>query len=69
MAETVQITSYVAKVGDAEIPLPAGVALDDDSVRAALAPFYPELVSAVVHRKLVGEKQVIELTKMAGPKG
>ncbi len=64
-----EIKEYVAKIGESSVPLPPEIAADDNKVRAALTPYFPEASSAQVKRSVKDGVQTIELVKMAGPKG
>jgi hypothetical protein len=48
-----------------DIPLPADIAANDDLIRKALAPFYPDVANAEI-RRADGK---ITIIKRAGPKG
>lgn len=59
----------IVKLEGQDIPLTDEVAATDDRVRAALAPFYPDVANAEIQRKQEGEQTIITIVKRAGPKG
>jgi hypothetical protein len=57
-----------------DFELPAEVASDDDMIRTALAPFFPEVAGAEMRRTVTvaadGQRtQTVQIVKRAGPKG
>jgi hypothetical protein len=59
----------IVKLEGQDIPLTDEIAATDDRVRAALAPFYPDVANAEIQRKQEGEQTIITIVKRAGPKG
>ena len=59
----------IVKLEGQDIPLADEIAATDDRVRAALAPFYPDVTNAEIQRKQEGEQTIITIVKRAGPKG
>jgi hypothetical protein len=53
-----------------EIPLADAIAGNDQQLKAALTPFYPEMANAIIRRETDSAGQmVVTLTKQAGTKG
>jgi hypothetical protein len=52
-----------------EFELADDVAGNNEKLREALAPFYPELANADIDRELVDGRWIVKVTKRAGTKG
>ena len=51
------------------LDLPDDIAGADDTLRAALAPYYPDLANCNIARKKTGDQMTVTVTKRAGTKG
>ena len=51
------------------IPLPADIAANDDLIRKALSPYYPDVANAEIRRETQDGAVTISIVKRAGPKG
>lgn len=60
---------YILIVEGQKIPLTDEVAATDETIRAALVPFYPEVATADIKREVVNEVTLIKMVKKAGTKG
>lgn len=60
---------YILKLEGQELPLTAEIAATDQTIIAAIAPFFPEAASAEIKREQNGETTIIRLVKKAGTKG
>ena len=63
------MTTYVVMIEGQSIPVPEEVGVDDSLVRAALAPFFPDVANALITRKTTGETVTVNVVKKAGSKG
>jgi len=63
------MTTYVVMIEGQSIPVPEEVGADDKLVRAALAPFFPDVANALITRKTEGETVTVNVVKKAGSKG
>ena len=60
---------YLLKLEGQEIPLTPEVAATDQTIRDAIAPFFPEATTAQIKREQTDGITVIRLVKKAGTKG
>ncbi|HWR66096.1 MAG TPA: hypothetical protein VN364_08250 [Bellilinea sp.] len=63
------MTSYTVKIEGQVIPLPEEIAKDDEGVKRALAPYYPEAANAMITRVEKDGNIEITVVKRAGTKG
>jgi len=63
------MANYVVTIEGQTIPVPEEVGKDDTMVRAALAPFFPDVANALITRKTEGETVTVNVVKKAGSKG
>ena len=63
------MTSYTVKIEGQTIPLPEEIAKDDEGVKRALAPYYPEAANAMITRVTKDDTVEITVVKRAGTKG
>lgn len=61
--------NYIVKIEGQEIPVPEEIGRDDDSVKRALAPYFPDAANAMITRVEEGETVKITVVKRAGSKG
>lgn len=52
-----------------EIPMDDAIANNDDLLKRALTPFYPEMANAQIRREQIAGQLVVSLVKQAGSKG
>ena len=60
---------YILKLEGQDIPLTPEVAASDQTIRDAIAPFFPSATTAQIKREEANEITVIRLVKKAGTKG
>ncbi|HEY9848017.1 MAG TPA: hypothetical protein V6D28_01055 [Leptolyngbyaceae cyanobacterium] len=60
---------YILKLEGQDIPLTPEVAASDQTIRDALAPFFPDATTAEIKREEADGITVIRLVKKAGTKG
>lgn len=60
---------YKVSVEGQEITLPAEIAVDDNKVKQALAPYYPGASTAKIERTEKDGVITVKVIKQAGPKG
>ena len=63
------MTSYTVTIEGQTIPLPEEIAKDDDGVKRALAPYYPEAANAMITRITKDDTVEMTVVKRAGTKG
>lgn len=61
--------SYILMLEGQEIPLTDEVGATDETIRACIAPFYPEVATAEITREEVDGITRIRMVKRAGTKG
>lgn len=67
-AETAAATATV-KIEGQEFPLDAGIAADDNLLKAALSPHYPSIKNAQISRETRAGQMVVSIVKKAEHKG
>lgn len=61
--------NYQVSIEGQTIKIPPEIAENDDQVRQALAPFFPDAANALITRSTEGETTTINVVKKAGSKG
>ena len=61
--------NYVIKIEGQEIPVPEEIGTNDDAVKKALAPFFPDAANALITRTKKDDVTTINVVKKAGSKG
>jgi hypothetical protein len=61
--------SYVVKIEGQEIPVPDEIGGNDEAVKRALTPYYPEVANAMITRVEKDGVTTITVVKRAGTKG
>jgi hypothetical protein len=61
--------NYTVLVEGQSIPVPEEIGANDDAVKRALAPFYPEVANALITRVEKAGEVTINVIKKAGSKG
>jgi hypothetical protein len=61
--------NYIISIEGQTIPVPEEIGKDDEAVKRALAPFYPEATNAMLTRVTKEETTTITVIKKAGTKG
>jgi hypothetical protein len=61
--------NYIISIEGQTIPVPEEIGKDDEAVKRALAPFYPEAANAMLTRVTKEETTTISVIKKAGTKG
>lgn len=61
--------TYKVSVEGQEITLPAEIAVNDEKVKQALAPYYPGAATAKIERTEKDGVVTVKVIKQAGPKG
>ncbi|MAT45346.1 MAG: hypothetical protein CL609_23705 [Anaerolineaceae bacterium] len=61
--------NYLVKIEGQEIPVPEEIGKDDNAVKSALAPFYPQVANAMITRVEKDDTTTITVVKRAGTKG
>jgi len=61
--------SYVVSIEGQKIPLPEEIGKDDNLVRQALAPYFPDAAHALISRSEKNGETTISVVKKAGSKG
>jgi len=61
--------NYKIMIEGQEIPVPEEIGKDDDSVKRALTPFYPEVANAMITRVATDDTTTVTVVKRAGTKG
>lgn len=61
--------NYIVSVEGQSIPVPEEIGTSDESVKRALAPFYPEVSNALITRVVKDDVTTINVVKKAGSKG
>jgi hypothetical protein len=63
------MTTYNILIEGTTIPVPEEIGSNDDSVRRALAPFYPDAANALITRVEKDDVITVNVVKRAGTKG
>jgi hypothetical protein len=63
------MSEYVVSIEGQTIPVPEEIGADDESVKRAMAPFYPEVANAMITRVEKDGTTTITVVKRAGSKG
>lgn len=60
---------YVVKIEGQDIPVDETIGASDETVKRALAPFFPDAANALITRTAKDDVTTITVVKRAGPKG
>lgn len=63
------MTTYVAIIEGQRVNLPEQVGPNDNMVKAALSPFFPDAANALITRETKGDTVEVKVVKKAGSKG
>ncbi len=61
--------NYIVVIEGQEIPVPEEIGRDDEAVKRALAPYFPDAANAMITRVEEGETVKVTVVKRAGSKG
>lgn len=61
--------NYIISIEGQTIPVPEEIGKDDEAVKKALAPFYPQVANAMITRTTKDDTITVNVVKKAGTKG